>query len=276
MEVKCEYCGSMIPATAEKCPNCGGTNENMQRSVSGTPRTIEELKSWYAAMNLPPEDVTRFYIGKNVKQARAIGIYKDREEFVVYKNKADGTRAVRYRGKDEAYAVNEVYLKLKSEILNQKSRNVGKGGKGYAQPSGNIMNQIIRFIMKRPYILLFVLFILISACNNMQHRNDGYYLYNNNTYYNYGNSWYYYNTDYNDYFETTEPYFDGSRDDYYQGSYSYDGTDYDFKDSSAWDSIKDSDDDWFSSDSDWSSDSDYGWDSGSDWDWGGSDWDSDW
>lgn len=51
------------------------------------------------------------------RQPKAFGIYKDSDgNFVVYKNKGDGTRAERYRGKDEAYAVNEIYQKLRSEI----------------------------------------------------------------------------------------------------------------------------------------------------------------
>lgn len=37
-------------------------------------------------------------------------------EVTVYKNKSDGTRAVRYQGTDEAYAVNEVYLKIKEML----------------------------------------------------------------------------------------------------------------------------------------------------------------
>ena len=51
--------------------------------------------------------------------------YKDNSgNFVVYKNKANGQRAIRYKGNDESYAVNEIYLKLKETILNQKARNV--------------------------------------------------------------------------------------------------------------------------------------------------------
>lgn len=42
---------------------------------------------------------------------------------MVYKNKNGGERVVRYRGTDEAYAVNELYQRLKIEIANQKSRN---------------------------------------------------------------------------------------------------------------------------------------------------------
>ena len=124
-QIKCEYCGSYIEETDRKCPYCNAVNRNFKRVVSGTPKTIEELKQWYENRNLPPEEVTRFFIGRDVREARAFGIYQDGSDFIVYKNKNDGSRAIRYQGTDEAYAVNELYLKLKSEILNQKSRHAG-------------------------------------------------------------------------------------------------------------------------------------------------------
>ena len=128
MRIKCEYCGAMIEDTAVECPNCGAANTNVKRMTVTTPQTIEQLQSWYVARNLPPYEVTRFFIGENHQGPKAFGIYRDGNEFVVYKNKADGSRAIRYRGTDEAYAVNELYLKLKSEILNQKAHQGRSGG----------------------------------------------------------------------------------------------------------------------------------------------------
>ena len=122
----CEYCGAYIKDTEERCPNCGAVNANHKRFVSETPRTIEQLKSWYKARNLPPENVTRFFIGKDIKAPRAFGIYEDNGVFIVYKNKSNGERAIRYQGTDEEYAVNEIYLKLKEEILNQKNLDAKK------------------------------------------------------------------------------------------------------------------------------------------------------
>ena len=124
--VKCEWCGNYVDETEQNCPHCDGVNSAYMRTASDTPKTIETLQQWYKDRNLPPEDVTRFFIGKDIKEPRAFGIYRDGENVVVYKNKDDGSRAIRYQGTDEAYAVNEIYMKLKEEILRQKSRNVAR------------------------------------------------------------------------------------------------------------------------------------------------------
>ena len=140
MQIKCEYCGSLIDDSLEKCPCCGATNNNMHRATDGTPKTIEELKQWYEARHLPPYETTRFFIGIDYKEPKAFGIYEENGEYIVYKNKADGTRAIRYRGTDEDYAVNELFLKLKSEILKQKENNVGKNsGRGNGKPPKSSM-----------------------------------------------------------------------------------------------------------------------------------------
>ncbi len=173
-KVKCEYCGSFIPDTVDKCPNCGGTNVHLARTVPDTPQTIEELRSWYAARNLPPENVTRFYIGKDVREPRAIGIYFDGRDYIVYKNKANGERAIRYRGTDEAYAVNEVYLKLKETILSQKNHNAsqqrsrmsGPGGTRSAnQPNRNRKGGPLRWLERvlTHVGIVFAVFMVIAA-----------------------------------------------------------------------------------------------------------------
>lgn len=132
MYITCDYCGTKFSDTETTCPSCGAPNAAMKRTADATPKTIQELKQWYLDRRLPPEQVTRFFIGKNIREARAIGIYEENGLYTVYKNKDDGSRAIRYQGKDEAYAVNEVYLKLKSEILNQKARQ----GTTRSAPSG--------------------------------------------------------------------------------------------------------------------------------------------
>lgn len=128
MKITCSYCKSKFNDTLESCPYCGAENEGVVRTAGGQPITIEQLREWYSSKGLPPYEVTRFFIGENYTKPKAFGIYKDEKtgNFVVYKNKASGERAVRYEGTDEAYAVNELFQRLKQEIIEQKAFNVKK------------------------------------------------------------------------------------------------------------------------------------------------------
>ena len=158
MKIQCNYCGNYFDDYLAQCPMCSAPNEGIVRTASDQPLTIEELKAWYEARQLPPYETTRFFIGIDYRQPRAFGIYKDENsgEVIVYKNKNDGSRAVRYQGTDEAYGVNELYQRLKQEIIQQKMHNVKKaqgksgnstGGTGssYEYGDGNYTNK------SRPY-----------------------------------------------------------------------------------------------------------------------------
>lgn len=163
MKMKCEYCGGWLQDSDTTCPHCGGTNNNLNRFTVTTPKTIDELKQWYKERNLPPSEITRFFIGEDYKGAKAFGIYRDSNSgnFVVYKNKADGSRAIRYEGDDEAYAVNEIYLKLKSEILNQKSYTTNRSTVSHApKRSSGLSNYSMFEIIV--YVILFLVICVIA------------------------------------------------------------------------------------------------------------------
>ncbi len=137
MKITCPYCGTLFDDTKTHCPSCGAVNSAVVRTTSDQPLTIAQLQQWYKDRGLPPYKTTRFFIGEDYRGARAFGIYKDTKtgNFVVYKNKDNGKRAVRYEGTDEAYAVNELYQRLKQEIIQQKQHNIRK--KGNAAASGS-------------------------------------------------------------------------------------------------------------------------------------------
>lgn len=145
MKITCEYCGGFLQDTEEFCPNCGAVNKNVMRSADGIPKTIEELKAFAISKNLPLEQM-RFFIGENITEPRAFGIYKDEYgNFVVYKNKSDGSRIVRYEGKDEAYAVNELYQKMRTEVMEQKAHqavNSVHGRNKYGRPTSSGMRPV--------------------------------------------------------------------------------------------------------------------------------------
>lgn len=84
-------------------------------------QSIEELKQKCAEKNMPLEKM-RFFIGENRKEPKCFGVYQDENtgNWVVYKNKADGTRAVRYEGPDEARAAQEIWNKIGDEVKHRK------------------------------------------------------------------------------------------------------------------------------------------------------------
>ncbi|MBP5554269.1 MAG: hypothetical protein J6X94_05285 [Lachnospiraceae bacterium] len=86
------------------------------------PKTIEELRSWFKERGYEPAQ-TRFFVGVDFRAPKAFGIYQDElGEYVVYKNKADGTRVIRYQGNDQEFAVHELYQRFQQEIINQQTR----------------------------------------------------------------------------------------------------------------------------------------------------------
>ena len=280
MKIKCDWCGSWINDFDQVCPNCGGVNNNYNRHANGVPQTIEELKAWAKEMNLPLEEM-RTLIGEDYKGAKAFGIYKDETDgtFVVYKNKEDGTRAVRYKGTDEAYAVNELYQKMKERVAVQKAHQQPKAAKpasgasvaAQQRQSGKNLSKAlfpICLITIVAVIILSVVFALIGESGP----DTGYYTYGGRSYYYYGD-WYEWENDSWQY-APYESWMDSDYESYYD-SYSYDsGSDYeDFEDSSYYTPYDDSSDD----DDSWDDDSwDSGWDSGDSWDSGYDDWGSDW
>ncbi|MCR5098663.1 MAG: hypothetical protein K6B14_06925 [Lachnospiraceae bacterium] len=288
MKVKCDYCRQMIDDGLDKCPNCGATI-NKNRTSAAQPKTIEELKKWYTDHNLPPEETTRFFIGKNYQEPKAFGIYQaDDGDFVVYKNKANGERAIRYQGSDEEYAVNELYQRLKVEIADQKSHNQSKpsSSSGMSKPTGCCSSTVMK-ICGIGFAIFMVICMLVAIFDKTP--SNGYYKYNGNDYYRQGSSWYSYDDDSDTWSQVDDDSFLNDsinsdtqseyQSDDFDGSSFEDSTWYDSgtsDDSSDWDSDSfwDSDDTWdsdYDSGSSWDSGSDSSWDSGSD-----SGWDSDW
>lgn len=90
--------------------------ENEKKYLPEKVETYEELKSVFEEFRVDPKK-TRFFMGSDYTEPRAFVIYQDDfGDFVVYKMKDDGTRALRYKGSDEKHAVNEYYQKFLSEV----------------------------------------------------------------------------------------------------------------------------------------------------------------
>lgn len=214
MKITCNFCGTAFNDTQELCPHCGAPNAGIVRTANEQPITIEQLKKWYEDRGLPPAETTRFFIGVDYKQPRAFGIYKDENTGVctVYKNKDNGERAIRYEGTDEAYAVNELYQRLKQEIIQQKMNNVKKNnnysstgnsaGPGVEQKSGNWFTDILKgalgiFGIGVLFVVgFFVILFVIGGIIMLGLPKVGYYDYE-------GTKYYYCDTDYAGYSEAS-------------------------------------------------------------------------
>ncbi len=296
MKIKCDWCGNWINDFDQTCPSCGGVNSHYKRQADGIPRTIEELKAWAAAHNLPLEQM-RTYIGEDYRGPRAFGIYKDESTgtFVVYKNKDDGSRAIRYQGNDEAYAVNELYMKMKERVAQQKSHMTSTSdNNSYPNnDSGDNHGKKKMSTLKKALITIGVVMILSQMLPSIimmvtmwsiQHApaspSTGYYTYNSEPYYYYRGDWYEWA---DDHWAVSSDAADWMENDYseYYDSYTYDDSSSysDFEESPYYDKDS-SDSDDSNNDSGWSYgndwDSDSNWDSNDDWDSGWDDWDSDW
>lgn len=251
----------MIEEANDRCPNCGAPLSGVNRTSSGQPKTIEELKAWYTAHHLPPEEITRFFIGKNISEPKAFGIYRDGNgDFVVYKNKSTGERAIRYKGSDEKYAVNELYQRLKAEIADQKGN----------RPANTTQQPPAKKKKKKGCLIAIIIFTVLAMLTAIFDHSvpNGYYKYNGTQYYHQGSSWYYYDKETDDWYKSTESIdIDDKNAKDYQIT-NHEGKD--FEQTSWYDSGSHSDDSGWDSDSDWDSGGGDSWDSG------GTDWDSDW
>ena len=263
---KCEYCDATISSEDQNCPYCGAPNPNYIENTPRTvflPKTIDELKEYCAERGMPLLRM-RFFIGEDYRQPRAFGIYRDGDNFVVYKNKSDGSRAIRYNGPDEEFAVGEIFTKLLEECHNRGIYPDGKPSEAEQRAKVKQSNKSII----RTVLLILAAMVGFSAItgifNRCTHRKDGYYNFNDGLmWYHYGTSWYYTDgdTSVGSWYEGDVPTSD--YDDYYQGdSFDSDWGVSDFRNSTMWDSIQS---DNSSSSSDYDS-----------WDSGGTDWDSDW
>ena len=177
---KCRFCGATVTSDEKQCSGCGAANPNYvakENLIITHPRSIEELKTYCAQHGMPLLRM-RFFIDENYTEPKAFGIYRDGDQFVVYKNKSDGSRSVRYHGPDESYAVNELFLKLLDECHKRNIYPDGEPSGGQitrgSKDSGNKWAKRIG----RAYLIFIIAFIIgfaILVFNGIgKHRQDGY------------------------------------------------------------------------------------------------------
>ncbi|MBQ6479018.1 MAG: hypothetical protein IJI44_06590 [Erysipelotrichaceae bacterium] len=261
--------------------------ENEKKYLPDRVESYEELKNIFEEFHIDSEK-TRFFIGDDYTDPKAFVIYQDDfGDYVVYKMKADGTRALRYKGPNEKIAVSEYYQKFLEEVRKrplfarkliqpERTRSYYTDSRGRKHST---LKVALIGILGSFLVTTGLIFGVVSYQRRL-HKNDGYYVTPSGTYYTQGHDVYYYDNDdwyyygpydtfyddyYDDYTYYDDYYYNDSYTDfydshYYSGSSSYSSSDYD-----------DDDYDYDDYDSGWDDDDD--WDS---WDSGGSDWDSDW
>lgn len=273
------------------------------------PKTIQELEAQCKELNLPLWNM-HIFIGQDVNVAKAFGIFKNPNtgEVTLYKNKADGTRAIRYKGMDEEQAVGELWAKIQ-EMYNlavkERSPSAPKPVRQHMAPPCQTIRRhthVVRVRRHRPIrrwistiavfltIAIFVGLVVFAVSTipsgdrgfRRPAISAGYYdVGYDHYYYRPGGGWYLYNNGLDTWAPFVPPndwYVYNNYSDYYIGS-SYDG--YDIYEFDEWytDTYQTPDYDYdydsgYDSDSDY--DSGYDWDNGYDWDsdWGDSSWDS--
>lgn len=118
------------------------------------PKTIEEFKVWLDEHNLWDSETTRFFVGVNYEEPKAFGIYRDGDNVILYKNKADGTRVIRYSGPDEEFAVSELYDRLMVEV--------NKQGYGTSESSQSSVVKRTKKSDTEPSVMMYVIGALVT------------------------------------------------------------------------------------------------------------------
>ena len=248
----CSVCGGSVRSDEPVCPQCGAPNE--------VPQTIEELKSYCRKRGMPLQRM-RFFIGENYQEPKAFGIYEQNGRYIVYKNKANGTRAVRYDGPDEGNAVKELFLKLLDECHNRGIYPDGEP-KQMVQPQQKHKRFRSRYTSSNIILYLFILFVaLFLLIGYLDYRRNGYYRSGDDTlYYRYNSVWYVSDDD-TDWHKTDYP--GETIEEYYSGrNYDPDWGQSNFTESRIWEDLQESSssssssdyDSWDSSDTNWDSD----------------------
>lgn len=278
-----------------------------------TVQSIEDINELAARYGMPLERM-RFFIGVNNTEPKCFGIYQDDAGYwVVYKNKANGEKAIRYRGRDEAEACQIIWDKIEDEIRQRKKdadwwqhqHDLATDSEYAAEYEREMEKRVLRpnygtrkkkkkaspmTIAVTTAAIVTLLAGSLGVFSSASHPHTGYYTHNDDLFYYQYPSWYiwdvyseswdtydydaYYDNNWHDWnYDGSYYVYDGEGDNYY----SFQSSDY-YQQSSGSSGSYDSDydSDWSSDwDSSWDSDSDYDYDF-SDWDSGSTDWDSDW
>ena len=150
--------------------------------------SVDDILKAAAARNMPLEQM-RFFVGEDCKEPRCFGIFHDasRDTWVVYKNKSDGSRSIRYDGPDEGYAARELWAKIESEIALRAGSGRGVRVSRPRRTNPILIGGALIFLV---VMLCTFLFDNGSTSRRRDLQRRGYYLDDDDVYYYQNNSWY--------------------------------------------------------------------------------------
>ncbi|MBR5342436.1 MAG: zinc ribbon domain-containing protein [Oscillospiraceae bacterium] len=189
MERTCSFCGLNIPDGAEVCPNCGAPVAESEAGLPRRegPRSLDELKEYCREHRLSPEKIL-FSIGEDSDEPRVNGIFREPGgDYVVFRNKSDGTRLERYRGPDEEEAVQVLYPRLRDELARRRSADYAA-----SRSAGPVRRRA--GCLSRSMLIVIILIIILSLVFTFLDKrpSKGYYRFNEVYYYYESGEWYYY------------------------------------------------------------------------------------
>ena len=89
------------------------------------PSNLRELEKWYDDRIFLFENFLKIVIGKDSNEKNAIGIYKDGDDYTIYRN-YKGKKYIILRENDEAVVVETFYNMLKKKVIYQENSYLEK------------------------------------------------------------------------------------------------------------------------------------------------------
>ena len=201
-----------------------------------TIRTIEDLLNAADKYQMPLEKM-RFFINQDCKEPSCFGLYQAEDgDFVVYKNKSNGQRAVRYKGPNEKKAVNEIWDKITEEVKLRQKRddwmehvqnmnndevyreeyldkvNKKQRRRRASSTIGNIFTKMVKYGLVLYYLFIIAALVFsifrFARSSYLKHSSRpsegyGYYTYDDDLYYYHYPYWYTYDNDSWTYYDYT-------------------------------------------------------------------------
>ena len=193
----CPLCGAPVAPEEEPAPEPAAPAQ-----PETAPRTVTELLALCDSFEVDPA-AHSFFIGKDEKDASGYGLFLDEfGDYVFYRNHTDGRRAIRYKGRDEGYAVGELYRRMKAAHVfrrpaaRQESDESSRSHHHHSHRSHRQRRKarrMRRIIAAAVAVVACIVAAVVLRWQSLQPK-DGYYHYQGRYYYLQHRQWYAYDS----------------------------------------------------------------------------------